>query len=290
MNLRQIKALLTVVDVGSFTKAAAVLCCTQSTVSHMVAELEKDWNTTLIVRSKSGVTLTEDGRRLMPKMREAVTACDRLSSAAAALKGDVRGTVRIGTIVSAATHVLPGIIRFFEQAYPLVRWELMLGTPDTIIGWVRKGRADLGVLDGAVPTDMDAVTLYTDELVAVLPENHPMAHKASLPEQTVNGVAFLLLADENGRSVVSDWVKDRNLTPDVRFSSWEDASILAMAEAGFGIGVVPRTMLRRTQWKIAVKPLDPPVQRRVSMVCCRRERLSEAAARFWRAAQDGDRK
>ena len=129
------------------------------------------------------------------------------------------------------------------------------------------------------------MTLYTDALVAVLPASHALVSQAAFPENAVNGAPFLLLADEDGRSVVADWIKARRLTPDIRFSSWEDASVLAMAEEGFGIGVVLQTMQRRTDWKEAVRPLDLPVRRRVAIVSRSRERLSEAAERFLAAAE-----
>ncbi len=280
MNIRSVKALLTVLDAGSFTKAAQRMHCTQSTVSHMISELEKDWDATLLVRSKAGVAPTEDCRRLLPRLREFAAAADALAGAAAELKGEVRGTIRIGTIVSAATHVLPAVIRSFEAEHPLVTWELMLGKPSDIAGWLKSGRADLGVFDGVAPAGLDVVTLLVDELLAVLPPQHPAAAWERLPEAAVNGAPFLLLADEDGRSVVADWIKARGLSPDVRFSSWEDFAILAMAEQGFGIGVIPKLMLRRTDWRVAVRPLEPAVKRPVHLACVKRERLSEAARRF----------
>lgn len=280
MNIRQVKALLAVLDAGGFSKAARLLHCTQSTVSHMIAELEKDWDATLLVRSKSGVAATEDCRRLLPRLRDMAAAADALESAAAGLKGDVRGTIRIGTIVSAATHVLPSVIRAFEAEHPMVTWELMLGKPADIAGWLKTGRADLGVFDGRAPAGLETVTLFEDELMAVLPPAHPAAASGRLPEAAVNGAPFLLLADEDGRSVVVDWLHDRGLSPDVRFASWEDFSILAMAEEGFGMGVIPKLMLRRTDWRVAVRPIEPPVRRAVHLACVKRERLSDAARRF----------
>ncbi len=280
MNIRQVKALLAVLDAGGFSKAAQLLNCTQSTVSHMISELEKDWDATLLVRSKSGVAPTEDCRRLLPRLREMAAAADALESAAASLKGDVRGTIRIGTIVSAATHVLPAVIRAFEAEHPMVTWKLMLGKPADIAGWLKSGRADLGVFDGRAPAGLETVTLFEDELMAVLPPGHPAAAAERLPESEVNGAPFLLLADEDGRSVVADWLKARNLAPDVRFASWEDFSILAMAEEGLGIGVIPKLMLRRTDWRVAVRPIEPPVRRKVHLACVKRDRLSDASRRF----------
>lgn len=285
MNIRQLKTLLTVLDAGGFSKAARLMHCTQSTVSHMISELEKEWDVTLLVRSKSGVAATEDCRRLLSHMREAVSAADALSGAASELKGELRGTIRIGTIVSTATHVLPAVIRAFEAKHPLVTWELMLGKPADIADWLKSGRADLGVFDGRVPAGLEAVTLFEDELLAVLPPNHPDAARDRLPETVLNGAPFLLLADENGRSVVADWLRERCLVPDVRFSSWEDFAILAMAEQGFGIGVIPKLMLRRTDWQVAVRPLQPATRRRVHLASVRRERLSEAPRRFAQALE-----
>lgn len=289
MNIRQLKTLLTVLDAGGFSKAARLMHCTQSTVSHMISELEKEWDVTLLVRSKLGVVATEDCQRLLTHMREVVSAADALSGAASELKGELRGTIRIGTIVSAATHVLPAVIHAFEAKHPLVTWELILGKPADIVGWLKLGRADLGVFDGSVPAGLEAVTLFEDELLAVLPSHHPAAAQERVPETALNGAPFLLLADEDGRSVVADWLRERSLEPDVLFSTWEDFAILAMAEQGLGIGVIPKLMLRRTDWHVAVRPLEPAARRRVHLVSVKRERLSEVSKRFAQALETATR-
>ena len=66
MDIRRYVLLGKVLELGSLTKAAEAMGCTQSAVSHAIAAMEKEWGLPLLVRSRSGVRLTDSGERLWP--------------------------------------------------------------------------------------------------------------------------------------------------------------------------------------------------------------------------------
>ena len=68
-NIQKYQAFVEVADAGSFTKAAETLAYSQSGISHMVSDLERDWGVALFERSRRGVVLTGDGARLLPEAR-----------------------------------------------------------------------------------------------------------------------------------------------------------------------------------------------------------------------------
>ncbi|MBQ5738828.1 MAG: LysR family transcriptional regulator, partial [Oscillospiraceae bacterium] len=80
MESKKLKALLTAVELGSFTKAAEVLGYTQSGLTHMMNSLEKEVGFTLLERGRGGVSLTEDGERVAPAIRDFLQANSRLDS------------------------------------------------------------------------------------------------------------------------------------------------------------------------------------------------------------------
>ena len=79
MSLAKYKILISVVEQGSLTRAAAALGCTQSAVSHSINSLEEELGFALIKRGKGGVRLTNEGERLMPAVRNLLSSAEQLS-------------------------------------------------------------------------------------------------------------------------------------------------------------------------------------------------------------------
>ena len=87
-NIQKYQAFVEVADAGSFTKAAETLAYSQSGISHMVSDLERDWGVALFERSRRGVVLTGDGARLLPEAR---ALCESFRALEATVD-EVRGT------------------------------------------------------------------------------------------------------------------------------------------------------------------------------------------------------
>ena len=107
MSLAKYKILISVVEQGSLTRAAAVLGCTQSAISHSITSLEDELGFALIKRSRGGVKLTNEGEKLMPAVRNLLSSAEQLSQTASAIRGLDSGMVRIGTFTSVGVHWLP---------------------------------------------------------------------------------------------------------------------------------------------------------------------------------------
>lgn len=98
-------AFLKVFERNSFSDAARDLGYTQSAVSQMIKSLEEELGVTLLVRSRSGVALTYEGRHLLPYIRDTVNAYRMLQSQAAGFSGLEQGTIRLGTFTSVSSYL-----------------------------------------------------------------------------------------------------------------------------------------------------------------------------------------
>ena len=110
MNILKYMAFIKTVDCGSFTRAAEILNYSQSGISRMIGDLEKEWKVALLERSRTGVKLTSDGTKLLPYARSVCEEYQKLQMQIDDLNGLQSGLIRIGTISSIATHWLPNII------------------------------------------------------------------------------------------------------------------------------------------------------------------------------------
>ena len=104
MNIQKYMSFVKTVEYGSFTKAAEILNYSQSGISRMIGDLEKEWKVVLLERNKGGVKLTSDGLRLLPCAKNLVAEYEKLQMQVNELNGMQSGLIRIGTFSSVATH------------------------------------------------------------------------------------------------------------------------------------------------------------------------------------------
>ena len=279
INLQKLEALLAAVDTGSITAAGEKLSYSQSGVSRMIGDLEREWGVNLLERDKRGVRLTSDGERLIPRVRAVCQEYARLMTEVDDLHGLRTGKIRIGTFSSRATHYLPDILRAFRRDYPGMEYELLLGDYTEIEDWIRTGRVDLGFL--RLPTDPQFSTrkILQDELMAILPEGHSLAEKQRVPASALCDEPFMLL-EKGARAEVSNVFEREGLKPNVVFTTWDDYAVLSMVESGLGLSILPSLILQRIDYHVAIRGLEEPAYRDIGVAWKGGEDTPLAVERF----------
>ncbi len=278
-NLLKYLAFVKTVDTGSFTKAAESLNYAQSSISKMVSDLENEWGFDLLQRSKKGVCLTSSGEQIMPYARKILSDFEEMQERVNAINGIQSGIVRIGTFSSVAINWLPDIFARFQEDHPGIDYEILLGDYDEIEKWIDEGRVDCGFLRLPAGGDFDTITLKHDEYKAVLPLDHPLAEKEILDYEDLNDRPFLLL-EHGGKTEVSELLEKNGAHPDIRFITWEDYAIMAMAEKGLGIGILPEMILKRIPYQVEVRSFAKPYFREIALAMKDRHKLTPAAKKF----------
>jgi DNA-binding transcriptional LysR family regulator len=279
MNIQKYLAFVKTAEYGSFTKAAELLDYSQSGISRMIGDLEREWNVTLMERGRSGTKLTSDGIKLLPYAKSLCAEYEKMQTEVDELNGIQSGLIRIGTFASVAEHWLPNIIRAFQKDYPGIDYELLLGDYAEIEQWIADGRVDCGFTSLPARPGFDTLFLEQDRLVAVLPENHRLAglEKVSLAE--LCSEPFMLL-DKDSNTGIAGLFSQCGLKPDIRFTTWDDYAIMAMVESGLGVSILPELILKRVPWHIAVRELEIPAYRKIGVALRDRRSASRAVRRF----------
>lgn len=279
MNVQKYMAFVTTVEYGSFTKAAEMLNYSQSGISRMIHDLEKEWKLSLLERGRAGVKLTSDGLRILPYAKNVCMEFDKLRMQVDELNGLQTGLIRIGTFSSVATHWLPNIIKEFQKDYPNIDYELLLGDYVEIEEWILEGRVDCGFLRLPAHSDLDTLFLEEDRLMAVLPESHFLADCDKFPMQALCKEPFMLL-EKGANREVSEIFEKHNLEPLVHFTTWDDYAILSMVESGLGISILPELILQRIPYRIVAKELEIPAYRNIALAVRNEKSVSLAVKKF----------
>ncbi len=292
METEKCRALLRSVERGSITAAAEEMGYTVSGISRMISSLEAEVGFPLLLRRRDGVTPTRRCRELLGGLRELVQQAEHCRQTAGELRGVVSGTVVIATISSVGAHRLPSVIARFRQDFPGVDFQLMMGIHEQVEEWLCTGQAEMGFLRLPTRAELDTVPLEWDELLAVLPEGHPLSAQESVTLSQLCEQPFIAL-DRQGRSDpdLTEAFRAESLTPPIRFTALDDYAVMSLVEHGLGVGVLPGVMLERNPYRLALRPLNPQRYRRLGAAVRRGEKLTPAAERFLsylHAAEEGE--
>ncbi len=279
MNIQKYMAFIKTVEYGSFTKAAEKLNYSQSGISRMINDLEKEWQVSLLERSRTGVNLTSDGLKLLPFAQSVCNEYEKLQVQVNELNGLQSGLIRIGTFSSVATHWLPNIIKEFQKDYPNIDYELLLGDYTEIESWISEGRVDCGFLRLPTLSEFETIFLEQDRLLVVLPEDHPMTDYKYFPVKALCDYPFMLL-EKGAKAEISEIFEKHNIKPNVHFTTWDDYAIMSMIESGLGISILPELILQRIPYNIVIKELDVPAYRNIGLAIKDRKTASIAVKRF----------
>ena len=278
-TIAQYQALMTVLELGSFTKAAEKLGCTQSAVSHIIEALERELGFALIKRSRAGVFLTTEGERLLPAVRNLMSSVEQLEQTAADICGLNRGTVRIGAFTSVAVHWLPGVLKAFQADYPHVEVMLKNGDYHDVEQWLLDGSVDIGFVNVPCDVKCECIPLMEDRLLAVLPLGSRFESYPRFPLTECENEPFISLlesSDQDSRRAL----EAAGVKPNVRFYTKDDYAIIAMVENGLGMSIMPELLLKGRTERVRVLPVIPEAKRTIGLAIAAGNKAGPATRRF----------
>ena len=236
MELRTLRYFLAAAQEGNITRAADVLHVTQPTLSRQMMDLEKELGTTLMLRGKNGLTLTDDGMLFRQRAEEIVELANRLEQTFAEKNTEVSGMISIGAPETVGSRLFAKIIKGFSKKHPLVQFTLYNETADNIKDRLDKGLVDVGLL--LEPIDMekyDFVRLsQKDTWGVLLRDDHPLAGRSSISSDEIVEYPLMLPLREKIRGEILNWLKreEKDLKIPLRYTLLSNAALLV--EEGLG--------------------------------------------------------
>ena len=257
METARCRAFVVAADTGSFSKAAEALSYTPSGVNQLVTALEKELGFPLFRRNTKGVSLTENGRLLLPAIRKFLRQEDRIFELSAEMNGLLIGSVNIAAYSSIATHWLPAVIRDFQENYPHVEIKLMEGIWQEVSQWLEERTADIGFLSYQENMPFEWIPLAEDPMLALLPRDHPLAGADCYPLKRCEQDSFIMPALGCDDDVEALFARN-HVDPNIRYTTIENFSAMSMVEQGLGVSVMNKLITEKRICDVAMIPIDPP--------------------------------
>ena len=277
MDLRQLQALIAIADHGSFSNAAAALHTVQSNVSSHVSRLEKELGVQLVDRH--GGQLTEEGLAVVERGRRVMAEIDAAVADVAALRHEVVGTVRIGMIGTTARWLAPLLLDSMAVTHPKVRLVIGDGTSATLEPHLVSGFLDAAVVN--LPQGSPELVehpLFDEDLILVVPTDHPFAAAGRVELSDLNGFRLLLPAPGTQfREEIDDACKVAGITLVPRAELDGVRLMASLSVGGFGPAILPATGASEGFHRFARVSVGGLPRRKVGFVLRRRGRPSAPA-------------
>ena len=279
METDLLKTFTFVADARSFSKAAEQLYSTQSTVSRQIARLEEMLDARLFVRYGRHVELTTAGELLLPLANAIVTRTEDAVGIIREQAGGGPSTVHFGAVPMVMAHILIPLLAPFIAAYPGMSLDLTEKDDAQLEEAVISGQLDCGVMTPWGSSRVSAYHLLTEEMLLVVPREHPLAGRAVAPYSAVAGETILLpRATLHVSNLIVEAFRKRGLAP--KFSSRCNYPELnkELVRKGLGVAPMPITLCSASALEgLAAIPFEEPLTRDLHLIYPQDRPLSAAA-------------
>lgn len=262
MNIRQLEAFKTIMELGSFTRAAEKLGLSQPAVSKLIYLLERKCGFTLFHRQKNGVVPTAEGQMLYSEVERVFLSVESVSARAKAIQRFNYGEIKLVTFPSLATRVLPPILASFLESRPGLQIEMSSRNSWLLVERLATQGVDVGF--GMFASDRPGVRfekLCSMRAVCALPPGHPLAGRDVVRAEDLDGERFVGIVEEDRAQLQVDQVfadcdSQRNVVLKVQLTE----ACCSFVSAGVGVSVVdPLSTEGFRPDELVVRPFRPVV-------------------------------
>ncbi|MDR6637005.1 LysR family transcriptional regulator [Paenarthrobacter nitroguajacolicus] len=291
MELRQLRYFLVVADELHFGRAAERLHLTQPPLTVAIRRLETELGVQLFDRTTRRVALTPAGEAFRNRIQAAVMELDDAAGDVASVAAGLSGRIRVGFVSSASYTTIPEAIRAFRELRPRVELALRPLTSGEQFDQLLDGELDLGVVRD--PGEVPGLTLQfvsTEELVAVMPEAHPLtSSRAEIRPEDFEGEPMILFPYRLMPGFVARVLRlfdGAGLSPNVIQQSIHQETVLGLVAAGLGISILPESVSRFQMPGVVAKRITGHPQ--TSLFAAHLANPSPAVDEFLQCLQDAE--
>ncbi|MBP2654028.1 MAG: LysR family transcriptional regulator [Firmicutes bacterium] len=243
MDIRLLRYFISVAEHKNFTAAAKDLHITQPTLSHQIAELERQIGVKLLLRDRHSVQLTAAGTAMLKEAKSIITKTHDAIKIARLAEAGTLGSVQIGFLGASERRFLPQLIAKFRNKYPQIEFPLNYFTSFIDLDKsLLQGNIDIAITlksKEEVLPEINWKVLYTAPLAVLLSNTHPLAAQAANDLSVLDGMTFFYVERDRGLDHTLQVCSRHGIKPEVRLIP-HIQTLLMSVEAGEGFTILPR--------------------------------------------------
>ncbi|MCV0380345.1 LysR substrate-binding domain-containing protein [Nitratireductor sp.] len=274
IEFRHLRYFMRVAQELHFGRAAEMLGVSQAPLSQQIRQLEERLGVRLFDRTTRSVTLTPAGRVLFEKTQQIFVSLEEGFRETQAAGGLSAGRLRISTVYVGLYTFMSNAMREFSQRNPVVQIDMQIHTTEEQLALLKERKIDVAFV--RPPRTMSGITyreVYREGFVAVLPADSPLAAKEDLEVEDLSEENFITYSSIVGVSyqdVVLQYCRKAGFAPKVVQEVSHTMTVVVMASAGIGVGIVPSWVVMTPTTGVVYREL-PKLPKAVSLVVAWRE-------------------
>lgn len=245
VNLDHLEAFISIVKLGSFTRAARLLHVSQPALTVQVHQLEETLGVRLLDRNTRSVQPTQIGKDLAPVVERLLQEIQTVVVSTRELSVKSRGVVRIASLPSISSTILPTAIARFRRDYPGISVKLKDVVSERALAMVKAEEVDFGIghLDDPDP-EIRLTVLFTDRMNVIFPSDCPLGQKRALDLNDLAGFPLILMQPESSvRRLVDRALNSIRRRPEPAYEVTYMSTAVGMVKAGLGVTILPSSAL-----------------------------------------------
>ncbi|TAL54335.1 LysR family transcriptional regulator [Pandoraea sp.] len=259
IELRHLHYFVVLAETLHYGRAAKQLHISQPPLSRQIVLMERELGVPLFERTRRSVRLTRAGERFYHDARDILNAMALAKRNAVSASRGEEGAISIGFMMSSAYNVLPSLTRTYAAAFPKVDMKLSETLPNLLVEAVRTGQTDVGIMYRPPDCEgLDTLTVYREELVAVLPQRHRLLKSGKVDIGELADESFVSFPREVAPVVydkIVDHCRHAGFMPRIRLETNLQQTIVNLVGEGLGVALVPWSMRSMQLPNVAFKPL-----------------------------------
>ncbi|WP_374975070.1 LysR family transcriptional regulator [Microbacterium trichothecenolyticum] len=270
MNLEQLRAFVTVAQLGNFTRAAEHLHLAQPSLSRQISTLEQSLGAELFHRARAGSTLTVAGESLLPLARRMLADAASVRRELDELAGLRRGRVRLGATPTLCISLVAEVLSVFHAAHPGIELHITERGSHGLLDDLGGGELDLALIttsDAASAERFTVTPLLVEELVVISSSSAPpLTTRRSIGLDDVAALPQVVFSSTYDLRATTDAAfAAAGLTPHTVIEGAEMDAVLRFVERGIGVAIVPAMVLIERSGLRSVRLSDPTLTRTISV-------------------------
>ncbi len=255
MDVLKCVAFVTAVEQGSIFSASEKLNYTPSGVNRMISSLEDELNVILLSRSRTGVSLTEIGARLMPVIREFIECSDKVHEICKEERNFAHESITIGAYHFITEMVLPAVLNRFKAQYPGVQINVVEGPHSMLLPMLTENDLDCCILCDPFDQRFSFEPLYREQIL-ILEKEKDCTHSGSFPVSELRKHPYICFGDYPVE--LKKIIEDNDIQLNISCTTRSIHTMSKMVEEGLGISAEGETAFKNCTDRIVGLPLDPP--------------------------------
>lgn len=282
MTLRHLRIFVLVFQKSSITKAAQELHLAQPSVSLAIKELENYYGICLFDRIGRHILATECGKEFYKYAIHIVTLFEEMDRNMR--NWDKLGILRIGASITIGTHILPGLIRSYQEQYDSLTVEAYVNQSASVEKALIDNKIDIGLIESQPShNEITAVPFMKDSMCAIVPPEHNLDGKKHVSLLELADYPFLMREQGSaGRELLDACFDLMQIHIHPRWVSTSTQAIVKAVSKGLGVAVLPYLLVKKDIEEGVVKciSLDQPIYRSFNIIYHKNKYLTQNMLAF----------